>query len=293
MNDHFQLKAIFDFTWTNFVVSQYSEVNPIFPAIKYCLTGDGKRARAILTMLVTENCGKQFRSALSSACAIELIHAYSLVHDDLPCMDNDDWRRGRPSLHKAFDDATALLAGDGLLTDAFRVLTDSRFFPDNFFVSPTDQSRQVAYLAKAAGSHGMVLGQSLDLFWTNRIAGFNEDVLKQIHLNKTGALLGACCALGAIAAGISDQEVLLFETFGKNIGVAFQAIDDALDESSFTGKSAGKDLEQGKLTFRSFYSKEEIIAMSEQITQIALKSLPVKPSIELTRFAEALIFRQK
>lgn len=283
---------LFEHTWHARILSHYEAPETLHRAVHYVLEGEGKRVRALCAMLSAKALGKDPRVALSAACAVEMIHAYSLVHDDLPCMDNDDWRRGRPSAHRAFDESTALLAGDALLTDAFQVLTDGEWLPENLAVHPEQQAKQVAVLARAAGGQGMVLGQARDLWWTAR-SGATADNLNQVHLEKTGALLGASCALGAIAAGASREEVAAFQEFGRLIGLAFQAIDDTLDTSIHTGKSMGKDQAQQKLTYLKFHSTSDIKSLAKDLTNRAKALLPAVAAEELKEFAEGLVFRTR
>jgi geranylgeranyl pyrophosphate synthase len=283
----------FAFLFEDFLSRTYSGKGELHAAIRYCLEGRGKRVRAHLAMFACEALGGLRRHAIPGAIAVEMIHAYSLVHDDLPCMDDDDMRRGRPSVHKAFDEATALLVGDALLTDAFRVLSDKDFFWEAGLLSAEQSCRAIALLSKACGSHGMVLGQSLDLFWTGKGTA-DLNVLKSIHLGKTGALMGAACALGAISAGASQTEVTKFQRFGELIGLAFQAIDDTIDGLGSTGKTAGKDRAQGKLTFLEFMSVEETVELSKELTEQAFEIVGMTGEIGqfLKSFVHALVFRQ-
>lgn len=281
---------LFHNTWHSQILPKYRSSENLPHAIHYVLEGDGKRVRALCAMLAAKSLDKDPRIALSAACAVEMIHAYSLVHDDLPCMDNDDWRRGRPSAHRAFDEATALLAGDALLTDSFRALTDADWLPEALLVHPENRCKQVVVLARAAGGQGMVLGQARDLWWTAR-DGASEENLNQVHIEKTGALIGASCALGAIAADASKDEVAAFQEYGRLVGIAFQAIDDTLDQSSHTGKTIGKDEAQQKLTYLKFHSVAEIQSMVKELTNRANSLLPKHGTKELKRFAEALVFR--
>lgn len=283
---------LFEHTWSDFLAKTYGGKEKLHHAIHYAMTGAGKRVRALAGMQVAREYGADSRIALSAAVATEMVHAYSLCHDDLPCMDDDDWRRGRPSLHKAFDEATALLAGDALLTDSFRVLSDPEFFADSSLVSSGDQIKQVSVLSRAAGGHGMVVGQARDLWWTGK-EGVTEEALQSIHLEKTGALMGASFALGAAAVSAPKKDIELWYGFGKSVGVAFQAIDDTLDDLQGTGKSSGKDLAQGKLTYLRFHSKESIQSMTHRLTEEALSKLPRAPSSELRSFVESLVFRNR
>lgn len=282
----------FQHAWHSYILPAYSSQEFLHTAIHYVLAGEGKRVRALCAMMTAKAFGGDPRVALSAGCAVEMIHAYSLVHDDLPCMDNDDWRRGRPSAHRAFDEATALLAGDALLTDAFRVLTDAEYFPDCALVHPEGRAAQVAILARAAGGHGMTLGQARDLWWTAR-SGATEEQLNAVHIEKTGALLGASCALGAVAAGACKSDIGYVHEFGRLIGLAFQAIDDTLDTSGATGKSVGKDEAQQKLTYLKFHSREGVREFAKALTKRAHALLPSQNTEDLRAFTEALVFRSR
>lgn len=286
------LLDLFKTVFEDFTSKTYVEDNYLHAAIRYALSGEGKRVRPLAAFLAATHYRTNPRCALSAATAVEMIHTYSLIHDDLPCMDNDDWRRGRPSLHRAFNEATALLAGDALLTDAFRVLSDAEFFFDASLVCAADQIKQIHYLSKAAGGQGMVLGQAKDLWWTGR-SNFTEAVLNSIHIAKTGALMGASFAMGAASAGATNAHLEAWFHFGESIGLIFQAIDDTLDADASTGKTQGKDLAQGKLTYLRFHERQEIIELMRKKTIAALTSLPVPASLELKAFVEDLVFRQK
>jgi geranylgeranyl diphosphate synthase type II len=287
--------ALNDFNemFSRFVETNYDDDrSSLHAAVRYCLNGRGKRVRASLAMMVCQSYQQPYQRAFSSATAVEMIHAYSLAHDDLPCMDNDDIRRGRPSLHRAFDEATALLAGDALLTDAFNVIMDEVFFQSAHNLSAEDRLRQVGELAKAAGGRGMVLGQSMDMTWTGRM-GFDKGVLDAIHAGKTGALLGAACAMGAIAAGADTQDVARWRECGILTGLAFQAVDDTLDLREGTGKSSGKDDAQGKLTYLTLFDRKKVLELAEDYTEKATALIPnscEKQSI--VAYLQALIHRK-
>ncbi|MCA9245514.1 MAG: polyprenyl synthetase family protein [Planctomycetales bacterium] len=220
-------------------------------AMRYGLLAPGKRLRPSLVILAAEAVGGAAQAALPAACAVEMIHAYSLIHDDLPAMDDDDLRRGRPTCHKAFDEATAILAGDGLLTLAFDVLARE--------VQPAAVAAQCcAELAAAAGACGMVGGQGDDL--DCQFTAGTVETLEHIHRRKTGAMIRVSVRLGALVAGATDQQMAALETYGASIGLAFQIIDDLLDEAGdeqAMGKRVGKDRGRGKLTFPSLLGAEE------------------------------------
>jgi geranylgeranyl pyrophosphate synthase len=244
----------------------YPETTRLHAACRYALAGQGKRIRPLLAMAAAEAVGGAWHKALSAAMAVEFIHTYSLVHDDLPCMDDDDLRRGRATTHKVFDEATALLVGDALLTDAFQILLQTPDVPASILVE------LVKTLSEAAGGRGMVYGQDLDMHWTGR-SGFTAQDLDAIHSNKTGALIAAACALGGLSAGASQDKADHLKTFGFKLGLAFQIIDDLLDDSETTGKSLGKDAESGKLTYLSLMPKEEARSRAERLTEEALREL--------------------
>ena len=225
-----------------------SDPGRLSEAMRYSVLGGGKRLRPILTMLACEACGGEARTALPGAVAVELVHAYSLVHDDLPAMDDDDMRRGRPSCHKAFTEATAILVGDALLTLAFDVLADP---PDRL-----ERLRALAELTRLAGWQGLVGGQSLDLaHGETGPETFGE--LERIHLWKTAALFRASAAMGGLLAGGSQDQVDRLRQFGEQMGLAFQHIDDALDRehaqySNQAANRAGSLLSASRKTADSF-----------------------------------------
>ena len=223
----------------------------LFEAMRYMVLGGGKRLRPVLVLLAAEACGGSGEAAMPSACAVEMVHTYSLIHDDLPAMDDDDLRRGRPSCHRQFGEALAILAGDALLTEAFGVLARGATDGDT-------ARRQVAELAAAAGAVGMVGGQVADLE-AERVGHRDEQLLGVIHRRKTGALLTASVVIGAVAAHASQHLERSLRAYGQHLGLAFQIADDVLDASATTqelGKTAGKDAAAGKLTFVTLYGLE-------------------------------------
>jgi farnesyl diphosphate synthase len=214
-------------------------------AMRYACDG-GKRLRALLVYATGEALGVAAEKLDAPACAVELIHAYSLVHDDLPAMDDDDLRRGRPTVHKAYDEATGILVGDALQTLAFAVLADEPSLND------AQRLRMVSVLALASGSLGMVGGQAVDMASEGRKISLQE--LQSLHARKTGALILASLQLAAAAAEAAPATLQALETYGRHIGLAFQIQDDVLDETASTealGKTAGKDLAQHKSTYPS------------------------------------------
>ncbi len=215
-------------------------------AMRYSVLGGGKRVRALLAHAAGELCGASVARVDQVAAAVELVHAYSLVHDDLPCMDDDDLRRGKPSCHKQFDDATALLVGDALQTLAFELLARPGLHPQ------AEQRLRMAHLlAQASGSRGMAGGQAIDLASVGLT--LTQEQLEFMHIHKTGALIRAAALLGAYCADHADSEaVAAIDHYAKHIGLAFQVVDDILDSEADTatlGKTAGKDAEANKPTY--------------------------------------------
>ena len=218
-------------------------------AMRYSALDGGKRIRALLCYAAAELTDCESQIADAAACAVELIHANSLVHDDMPCMDDDDLRRGKPSCHKQFDDATALLVGDALQTLAFEVISDAKLY-SNSHLTAYQQMRLVNLLAKATGSNGMAGGQGIDLASVGKTLSQAE--LETMHQMKTGALIQASILLGAI--GANDTQLLAIRDFANAVGLAFQVVDDILDveaDSDTLGKTAGKDADSNKPTYVS------------------------------------------
>ncbi len=238
-------------------------------SIGYSLTAGGKRLRPALVLECAAACGgndKSHKSALAAAVAMELIHTFSLVHDDLPAMDDDDLRRGQPTNHKVFGEAMAILAGDAMVTLAFETIaTDAE---------PKLVPALVRELAAAAGPEGMIGGQVLDVDGENQnlaLAG-----LQKIHRMKTGALLTASCRMGAIAAGASDGQLNGITKFGRNVGLAFQIVDDVLDVTSTPqqlGKATNKDADRGKNTYPSLIGLDASRAAAREAVNAALEAL--------------------
>ena len=236
-------------------------------AMRYSLLAPGKRLRPLLVMMACDACGGQSDAALPAACAVEMIHAYSLIHDDLPAMDDDDLRRGRPTCHKAFDEATAILAGDALLTLAFQVIAQD--------VQPAAvAARSCAELARAAGAVGMVGGQADDL----RAESLPPDLaaLEHIHRRKTGAMFQVSLHLGGLAAEATGEQLSALDIYGQRLGLAFQITDDLLDvagDEQTVGKRLGKDHDRGKLTFPGLLGVEQSRRRAEQLIGQACEAL--------------------
>jgi geranylgeranyl diphosphate synthase type II len=255
-------------------------------AMRYSLLAPGKRLRPMLVLLAAESCGGSSDAAMPAACAVEMIHAYSLIHDDLPAMDDDDLRRGRPTCHKAFDEATAILAGDALLTLAFEVLA-------NEIQPPAVAAACCAALAQAAGPCGMVGGQADDMTEGGRrkaeggegglravasppLSAFPlpPSSLLSVHQRKTGAMICASLRLGAMIADADDAQRAALNNYGQNVGLAFQITDDLLDaqgSEAAVGKRVGKDAQHGKLTFPSLLGLDQSTQYAKQLIAEARK----------------------
>ncbi len=231
-------------------------------AALYSLMAGGKRVRAVLCIAVCDMLGGNLKLAAQYASAVEMLHCYSLIHDDLPCMDNDDFRRGKPSCHKKYGEATALLAGDALLTAAFEVLCTSN---NGTQAQNVDACK---YLSTAAGAKGMIYGQELDLRFENIIA--SEKQLFEIHKNKTGKLIDAAAMLGVIASTCSDEKhKAAISEFAFNTGLVFQIIDDVLDVTAnekILGKPVGSDDKSGKTTYVKLFGLEQSFKLAEDYT---------------------------
>jgi geranylgeranyl pyrophosphate synthase len=259
-------------------------------AMRYSMQAGGKRLRPVL-VLAASRLFEPARAAdpLPAAVAVECVHTYSLVHDDLPCMDDDDMRRGRPTAHRAFDEATALLAGDALLTRAFAILAES------YRASPALAASLVAELAGAAGSRRLIGGQMEDLL-AERAGGADPRLLTFIHLNKTAAMIESSLAMGAMCGGAPEAAVGALRAAGRELGVAFQIVDDILDatsDSATLGKTAGKDARAGKATYVSVHGLDGARRMARERSDsavAALRGLPGDPGF-LAALAESLVGR--
>ena len=260
----------------------------IHRAMRYSLLSGGKRLRPLLCCAASEACGGTARAALPAAVAVEMVHAYSLIHDDLPCMDDDDLRRGQPTSHIVFGEGIAVLAGDALLTEAFAVLAKAE---------PRARHQAadlVAELSRAAGSRGLIAGQVADLEAEGRKP--TEPALYFIHAAKTGMLLRASLKLGAMCGGATNAQLAALDRFGFALGLAFQIQDDILDATQSAkklGKTAGKDAATGKLTFPALYGLGKSQALAEQWTLEAVRSLkPFGPRADILRGLAAMILRR-
>lgn len=259
-------------------------------AARYSLLKAGKRTRAILIFLTAEMCGDNWREFLPFAAGVEMIHCYSLIHDDLPCMDNDDFRRGKPSCHKAYGEATALLAGDALLGCGLQVMANSGF-------SEIEKINAVKATTLAMGPMGMVYGQELDLKYENIPA--DKETLDTIHRHKTGRMIRLCGTLGSIRTSLTDRQKKRLELFFANVGLVFQIVDDILDvegDSQTLGKPVGSDESNNKSTFVSLYGLEEsknIAAKMTKQAEEALRSAFGEKARRLIEYTGYLLNRKK
>lgn len=257
----------------------------------YSLTAGGKRIRAFLVNEFCRACGGSVDNSVDFALAVEMIHTFSLIHDDLPCMDDDDLRRGKPTSHKVFGEATALLAGDSLSVRAFQMIAN------NIKIDSGLRVKAVSVLAEAVASEGMIGGQIIDMRGEKETLDF--DTLLKLHSKKTGALIMASAKLGCLAAGVDDADPRFkaAEKYASAIGLAFQIIDDILDstaDASFLGKNTGVDATRNKTTFLSFMNIEDASLYAARLTDEAKKELIVfNESNNLSELADYLLVRKK
>lgn len=260
----------------------------VVDAMRYSLKNGGKRLRPVFCLEFAKCCGASDDDALDFACALEYVHTYSLIHDDLPCMDNDDFRRGKPSCHKQFGEATALLAGDALLTHAFQIIADSPLSADK-------KSAAVSLLAGCSGVGGMIGGQVIDLKYESENPNIAQ--LLDVHRLKTGALISAACRLGCVAGNASEAQLEAAGKYAEKLGIAFQIKDDILDvvgDSEVLGKPVGSDAENNKTTYVTIKGIEESQRDVEALTTEAISALSAFENAEfLGILAEKLTNRIK
>lgn len=261
----------------------------LFQAARYSTLNGGKRLRPLLTLATTAALNGDVQAALDPACALEFIHSYSLIHDDLPCMDNDDYRRGRLTTHKQFDEATALLAGDYLLTYAFGVLAEAPHLTSD------QKIRLITTLSHRAGGEGMIGGQILDLQSSHLPIPIER--LELIHRKKSAELLICSIEFGGIIAGASHQQMQDLREFGAHLGLAFQIIDDVIDVVSSEikhGKETSSDEVNGKMTYVSLLGIDEARQTADRLLHLALLKLTALPSHEPLEFlARSLVERTR
>lgn len=262
-----EYKDIIDAALSKYFVSSGLPYDGLLESMRYSLTAGGKRIRPMLVLEFCRISGGDINKALPVACAIEMLHTYSLIHDDLPCMDNDDLRRGRPTNHVVYGECTAVLAGDALQAEAFGTIARSEL--------PAEaRSKCVEILADAVGSDGMCAGQFLDMVGESK--HLTEAELDEINSRKTGALLIAACRMGVAAAGGSDKLLDAAAVYGACVGAAFQIRDDILDVISTSeqlGKPVGSDLQEHKNTYMALLGEEKCMQMVEKLTESAKTAL--------------------
>lgn len=286
----------------SFLQCNDNDIKPVYDAMKYSVAAGGKRIRPYLVCEFSRILGGDEDVALDFAAAIEMLHTYSLIHDDLPCMDNDDYRRGKPTNHKVFGEDVATLAGDGLLTMSFFAVSSSDASPDAV-------KKAVKALSFYAGAEGMIGGQIIDMKAENKkIAAemgtdseeerkIDYNTLIKLHMKKTAALMRAAVSLGCIAAGADDDTINIALEYADSIGLCFQIVDDILDRKgdfSLLGKKTGSDEENGKTTFLSFMDENQAMNYARELTDKAISSaMKLNSSENLISLAKTLLARNK
>ncbi len=278
--------ALCEETMRRYFAKKDTKKTTLYRAMEYGVMGGGKRIRPFLTLEFCRMLGGSDAAALPYAAAIEMIHNFSLIHDDMPCMDNDDLRRGRPTTHKAFGEAQALIAGDALIFAAFDCALSGA-------ADAAAQNRAVRELAVAAGADGMCEGQMIDMESDGVQIPFER--LLELHAHKTGVLIRTAAKLGVIASGGDDRAMAAADTYGRGIGLAFQIVDDVLDACSSTeaiGKPVGSDAKNEKSTFLSFMSADDALAYAARVTKEATDAIKDYPASEtLVALGEWLLHR--
>ncbi|AJF07932.1 polyprenyl synthetase family protein [Geoalkalibacter subterraneus] len=261
-------------------------------AMRYSVMAGGKRVRPVLMLAACAAVGGNEKNALPAACAMEMIHTYSLIHDDLPAMDDDDFRRGRPTNHKVYGEATAILAGDALLTEAFILLSDARINSD---VPPEVLLRVCSTIARCAGSMGMVGGQVVDMESEGKEIDF--PTLEYIHTHKTGALILAAIQSGALIGGADEKTFDALKRYGGAVGLAFQVADDILDvvgDSQALGKSAGRDHARGKNTYPALIGLDASRSRARDLVNVAHQAIePLGEAAEPLRAIASYIIERE
>ncbi len=280
------IKVIED-SLTKYIPEVFDGQDEITDAMNYSLSNGGKRIRPVLALEFAKACGGTREECIPLACAVEFIHTYSLIHDDLPCMDNDDMRRGKPSCHKQFNEATALLAGDALLTGAFEIISDSDLSDDKKVLA-------ISLLSQNAGVNGMIGGQVIDLLYEQGDPDVKQ--LLSVYKLKTGALISAACLLGCISASATQDQLNAASKFAYSLGVAFQIQDDILDvigDEEKLGKPIGSDLENNKTTYVSLVGIQKAKKIVKQLTENAVSQLEYFENVSFIKeLAYQLISRE-
>jgi geranylgeranyl diphosphate synthase type II len=282
-------KRVVDFALERYFPKEIESPSILCKAIRHSLFAGGKRIRPILSIATFETTGRKAEGILPFACALEMIHTYSLIHDDLPAIDDDDYRRGQPTCHKAFGEAVAILAGDGLLTGAFELMTDQAS-QDGVGLDGRLIINMIHEVAHAAGISGMVGGQVLDIESEGKEAGL--PTLEYIHTHKTGAMILVSIRLGAILGGVNEQALKAFTRYGERVGLAFQIADDILNvegKTTLLGKKTGGDRSKGKVTYPSLLGLDESKKRAKELVELAINTLgsfgpEADPLREIARF---------
>lgn len=262
-----QIKAIDEYL-EKYLPRKNNPQSIIYDSMRYSVFAGGKRLRPMLMLNVCKMCGGDMKDVIPFACAIEFIHTYSLIHDDLPSMDNDDLRRGMPTSHIKFGEATAILAGDALLNRAFEIVSE---YDGN---KPNRAIKAINMLAVSSGADGMIGGQIVDMQSEGKEISLDE--LKYLHLNKTGAIIRSACTVGALMSDATEREIEAIDEFAKNLGVAFQIQDDILDvigDENELGKPIGSDSDEGKNTYVALVGLEKSKELALEYSQKAKRSL--------------------
>lgn len=286
-------KAIVDKALLTYFPQPEGPASDLIEAMRYSLFAGGKRLRPILCIAGAEAVGGTSSDILPVACSLELIHTYSLIHDDLPAMDDDALRRGKPTNHKVFGEAIALLAGDGLLTEAFHLLSSGELAER---IQPGVILQVIRMIAGAAGYGGMVGGQAVDIQWEGKKAAFS--IVEYIHTHKTGAMIAASVTSGVLLAGGNEWQLQAITNYGRKTGLAFQIADDILDiegDSMAMGKTAGADKQKGKMTYPAVLGLEESKKVQSELVSSAIHSLEKfdQRAEPLRHLAQYIIERKK
>jgi len=269
-NSYNQLKNLVNDHLFDFMPAIDNHADKLLEAMKYSLLAGGKRLRPVLLLASYDLCGKNINEALPFACAVEYIHTYSLIHDDLPALDNDDLRRGKPTNHKVFGEDMAILAGDGLLSAAYEIMTKNMLLHLDNQETLSKMTKAIFAISKGTGVRGMVAGQVADVLNDNKSC--SADTLKYIHANKTGTFIRACVKAGGYLSGADNDVMNDLEKYGENLGMAFQVVDDILDVISNEedlGHSIGKDSEQNKCTYPAIYGLDKSIEIAKEYISTA------------------------
>lgn len=282
-----EYKKLIDDYLLSCIKENQASVKGLADAMNYSLNIGGKRIRPVLALEFCRVTGGNIENALPAACAVELIHTYSLIHDDLPCMDNDDFRRGKPTNHKVYGETTAVIAGDALQAEAFKLILGSK-------LDSSAKIKAASILADAAGLNGMCGGQFLDTVLEDYAR--TSEALDNVNSLKTGAILRAACEIGAVCSNADEKKIAAARLFGNNIGLAFQIRDDVLDvigSKEILGKDIGSDTELNKATYMSLLGEEKCMGIVKELTEQAKAALKeVFSDVDfLIEFADSLVYR--